>query len=141
MLTIVVAAEVEPVTLAHAREHLRVFQVGDDAMIARMITAAREFVELATGRALAVASYSWTPPSHITTPTPLRPSTITSAAGVLPILFTTVPGLTPAALRAAILLIVGDLYESAEANIVGTIVAENPTLQNLMSPFRNNMGV
>lgn len=40
------------------------------------------------------------------------------------------------ALLAAILLIAADLYEVREPQIIGTIVAESPTLKNLMSPYR-----
>ena len=42
----------------------------------------------------------------------------------------------PAAIKAAILLMVGDLYASREATIVGTIVAENPTVAALIAPYR-----
>lgn len=39
----------EPVTLAEAREHLRVTHTGEDALIGSLITAAREHVESVTG--------------------------------------------------------------------------------------------
>ena len=42
----------------------------------------------------------------------------------------------PARAVAAILLTVGDLYENREAQIVGTIVAENPTVTRLLSTLR-----
>ena len=42
----------------------------------------------------------------------------------------------PAALRAAILLLVGDLNENREGAIVGLSHVENPTLKALMRPYR-----
>lgn len=42
----------------------------------------------------------------------------------------------PESLRNAIRLIVGDLYENREGQIVGTDVADNPTLERLISKFR-----
>ena len=48
-------------------------------------------------------------------------------------------GEIPSSLKAAALLIVGDLY-SNRSNVVGTIVAVNPTTQRLMLPYRK-MGV
>lgn len=55
--------------------------------------------------------------------------------------FTTDPGDVPASLKAAILLLVGDMYENAEANVVGSAVSENPTFQRLVFPWRVNLGV
>ena len=45
----------------------------------------------------------------------------------------------PASLKAAALLMVGDMY-SNRSDVVGTIVAVNPTTQRLMLPYRK-MGV
>lgn len=42
----------------------------------------------------------------------------------------------PAAIKAAILLMAGDLYAIREANVVGTIVAVNPTVMALTYPYR-----
>lgn len=41
----------------------------------------------------------------------------------------------PALIKAAILLMVGDMYNSRESVITGTIVAANPTLDRLLSPY------
>ena len=46
----------------------------------------------------------------------------------------------PAPIRAAILLMVGDLYASREGVVTGTIVAENPTVAALIAPYRR-MGI
>jgi uncharacterized phiE125 gp8 family phage protein len=50
----------EPLTLAEAKAHLRVDLSDDDAMIQRMIVAAREWVETVTGRALMTQSWRMT---------------------------------------------------------------------------------
>lgn len=42
----------------------------------------------------------------------------------------------PAAIRHAVLLGVGSLYEQRESIIVGTIVADNPTVKRLLDPYR-----
>ena len=49
-------------------------------------------------------------------------------------------GEIPSSLKAAALLIVGDLYSNRSDVVVGTIVAVNPTTQRLMLPYRK-MGV
>lgn len=61
MLRIVTPATTEPVTLAEAKEHLRVIHSDDDALIAAQIKSARELVELETGVALVAAEYVWAP--------------------------------------------------------------------------------
>ena len=55
--------------------------------------------------------------------------------------FTTVPDPVPEALKAAMKLIVADLYENTEGTITGTIVARHPGLDMLMWPYRRNLGV
>ena len=61
MLRVVTAATAEPVTLVEAKAHLRVTHSADDALITRLLTAAREWVEAETGVALAAAEYVWSP--------------------------------------------------------------------------------
>lgn len=141
MLTIITAATVEPITLAQAKAHLRVAHDGDDALITAIIAAAREAVELETGRALAVASYEWTPDCKGQTQLPLTPVTITSADGVLPVAFTTAPAVVPAALISVMLLMIGHLYENAEATITAVSVAENKALGRMMWQYRANIGL
>lgn len=48
---------VEPVTLADAKAHLRVFNTTEDATITRMIKAAREHIEETTGRAIVTQTW------------------------------------------------------------------------------------
>jgi uncharacterized phiE125 gp8 family phage protein len=59
MLIVTTAATVEPVTLTEAKAQLRETGTANDTMIGALITAAREAVELETGRALAAAAYRW----------------------------------------------------------------------------------
>lgn len=49
-------------------------------------------------------------------------------------------GEIPSSLKAAALLMVGDMYSNRSDVVVGTIVAVNPTTQRLMLPYRK-MGV
>lgn len=46
-----------------------------------------------------------------------------------------------AAIKAAALLIIGDLYENRGAQIVGTITSENPAVMRLLQPYRRNIGI
>src|SRR5574337_1115825 len=135
MLRAVTQATVEPVTLDEAKAHLRVDDGDSDTLIGALINAAREIVERQTGYALAAASYEWTPEGDRTDPLPILPGTVTSAAGEYPILFTTAPSVVPAALKAAILLLIGDLFANREAG-TDKPLAENPAVQNLIWPFR-----
>lgn len=60
MLVQTAAASSEPVSVAEAKAHLRLTHSADDALLARQLVAAREFVEAFTGRALAEATYRYT---------------------------------------------------------------------------------
>src|ERR1035441_6253395 len=48
---------VEPISLAQAKNFLRVFNTDDDDLISMLITAAREEVENFTSRSFAIKSY------------------------------------------------------------------------------------
>ncbi|AJQ86092.1 head-tail connector protein [Xanthomonas oryzae pv. oryzicola] len=137
MLQLITAATEEPVTLVDAKQHLVVLHDADDGLIAAYITAGREVVEQQTGYALAAASYAWTPVGAGRSPLPIEPAQVTSQDGDWPLLFTTTPGPVPAALKAAILLLVGDLYANREASIQG--LSENPAVSRLLFPFRRVM--
>lgn len=136
MLRIKTAATTEPVTLAEAKVHLRVDldSTAEDALIGTLISAAREAVEQITGQALAVATYLWTP-VDVTSPLPIQPATVVSAADVSPIEFTTQPDAIPAALRVAILLLVEDAYVNRGAT-VDMRNSKNPTFNKLVFPYR-----
>ena len=47
----------------------------------------------------------------------------------------------PPDLQAAILLIIGDLYENREGQFVGVAVADNQTVQNLLHFHRVGLGI
>lgn len=55
-LTVTTAPTVEPITLAEAKQHLRIDYSDHDAMITRLIQVAREYVENRTGRQLVTAT-------------------------------------------------------------------------------------
>jgi uncharacterized phiE125 gp8 family phage protein len=55
--------------------------------------------------------------------------------------FTVAPTNLPAALKHAVLLLVGDLYANAEATITDQSVAANPAVDRLLSPYRVNLGL
>jgi len=55
--TVVTAPATEPLTLAEAKDHLGVVHASDDALITSMVSAARELVEVQTGRTVAVTTF------------------------------------------------------------------------------------
>ncbi|WP_431856608.1 head-tail connector protein [Azospirillum sp.] len=94
------------VTLDEAKAHLRVDGADDDADITLKLEAAQD----------AAVQYL------------NRPVPWADAAGI------EVP--VPASVKAAVLLLLGDLYAIREASIVGTIHTVNPTVERLLSPYR-----
>jgi uncharacterized phiE125 gp8 family phage protein len=74
-LQLITPPAVEPVTLADARLHLKVDTTDDDALITRLITAARARAEWHTGRALNTQRWilwldAWPPRGIIEIPLP-----------------------------------------------------------------------
>ena len=58
--SLVTAPTIEPMSLAEAKSHLRVDQADDDALIATLIVAAREWIEGQTHRALMQQTWDFT---------------------------------------------------------------------------------
>lgn len=137
MLRTLTPAATEPVSLEEAKAHLLVVHGADDLLIGALVNAARETVERLTGFALVEASYEWTPEGERRDPLPIWPGDVTSAEGDYPVLFTTRPGPLPAPLKAAVLLLVADLYEHREAS--GDAVVENPVFDRLIWPYRRTL--
>lgn len=181
---------VEPLTLLEAKAHLRVDVTAEDALIQAWIQAARQHVELHTGRAmlpqdwelrtagfpaygyielprpplltvLSVSTYSAAGVATVLDPSEYQieapsgddcgPGRIYAAAGLpWPLVIAAdvrgavriryragyaSPGLIPQPLRAAMLLIVGDLFENREGSN-GRNQAVNPTVDRLLAPYR-----
>jgi uncharacterized phiE125 gp8 family phage protein len=179
-----VAPAAEPVSVAEAKEHLRVDDTSNDTLIGVLIAAARESVEGMTGRALVTQTWrltldafpcdtlirlprpnlltvtsvayvdengdpqTWDSANYVvdtaSLPGALRlaydvdwPTTRTQPNAVT-ITYTAGYGLAaavPSAIKAAVLLMVGDLFANREGQIVGTIVAANPTVAALLAPY------
>jgi uncharacterized phiE125 gp8 family phage protein len=173
-----VAAAIEPVSLAEAKAHLRVDHNEDDFRISFLISAAREAIELHTGMALVSAGYRWIGDECMQSRfnrLPLWPVAAVSAVsyrahdgastdlseadyflhgnrgavaldaradGYLTVDFTTdAPAVVPSPLKAAILLLVTDLYEQGGGLIQGGSVQVNPTVDRLTMPYRVNLGI
>lgn len=192
-VTETVAPSEEPVTLAETANHLRVEGdelTSDTALINSLITAAREYCEKYTGRALVertlradiCAFYDEIrlPHSPIISISSIQyyntasPSVLTALAateydlvrdivkrnygGVYPSIYPRLDSVqitytagyestsspkdydenVPSAIKAAILLIVGDLYENREAQVVGSgiQVTPNKTVHMLLDSYR-----
>lgn len=135
MLRVSKVATDEPVSLDEAKAHLRVDLPDEDALIKTLVTAARELVEQQTGRALAVADYLWDPLGNNVSRLPIEPATVTSDEGVRPIAFTTAPDPVPAAMKAAILLLVSDLYVNRGASKDGRL-QRNDLVFRLLFPYK-----
>jgi uncharacterized phiE125 gp8 family phage protein len=59
-LTVVTPAEGDPVTVADAKAFARVVNSAEDALVASLITAATEYIQTATGRQFALATFELT---------------------------------------------------------------------------------
>lgn len=125
----------EPLTIGEVKDMLRIDDDDFDTQLPLFIAAAREVVEQQTGLALVDADYEWTPVGERRDPLPLLPATVTSADGVYPVMLTTQAGPTPAALKVAIVLLVGELIKNPEALITDDMI-ESPALQRLVFPYR-----
>lgn len=86
----------EPIALERAKQHLRVVTDDEDGLISAYITAAREYAEKYQNRVFV----SDEPDADIETPGELE--------------------------KAAMLLIIGHLYENRETVVAGSTVAEVP---------------
>lgn len=94
------------VTLQEAKAHLRVDGTDDEADITLKLAAAEDQVVQFLNR-----------------PVPWADAEGNAVA-------------VPASVKAAILLVLGDLYSLREGAVVGTIHAENPTVTLLLMPYR-----
>lgn len=186
-VTQTVAPTSEPVTTTEAKSHLRVDISDDDTLIGSLITAAREYCEIYTGRSFATRTYRadlagfadeiWLPygpvisiesVKYYDTASPsvqqtwaatnyqlfynvleraygvsfpsvgVRPDAvqITYRAGYVDGASPEVATI-PTAIKQAMLLMIGDLYENREAQVLypGQILA-NPTYQVLLNAYR-----
>jgi len=164
MLITVTPATVEPVTLEEAKAHLRVDHDADDGLISSLITAAREAVELFTGRAIAAATYRWASEDCGPYLLPIWPASVSLVSSVVNgsridaesfefdydrslvsgyfgsavrVEFATEPGPVPESLKAAIKLRIEALYDASPDEKQTLIQAADA----LAHPFRMNMGV
>lgn len=97
-------------TLEEAKTHLRVQHDAEDDLIVALIEAAEDHVSRYLERSL-----PWTDESGAEVP-------------------------VPGSVRAAILLIVGDLYANREGRFVGVSQSDNPAVRMLLAPYRANLG-
>jgi hypothetical protein len=73
-LNLIAAPEVEPVTVADAKKHARIFIAGDDAYVTDLIVAARDKFEKETRLYFAEQTWEWSDvPAAMALTLPLRP--------------------------------------------------------------------
>jgi hypothetical protein len=97
-------------TIEEAKTHLRVQHDAEDDLIAGLIEAAEDHVFRYLERSL-----PWIDDDGVEAP-------------------------VPGSVRAAILLIVGDLYANREGRFVGVSQSDNPAVRMLLAPYRVNLG-
>ena len=98
-------------TLTEIKAHLRIDDAVQDAQLQSLSEAAEDYAAQYLGRTL-----PWQDSQGADVP-------------------------VPASIRAALLLIIGDLYENREGQIVGTITADNPTVERLLHFYRVGLGI
>lgn len=98
-------------TLDEIKAHLRLDGSEEDAHLELLNSAAEDYATQYLGRSL-----PW----------------LDDAGAALPV---------PGGVRAALLLVIGDLYENREGVVTGTIVAVNPTVERLLHFHRIGIGV
>lgn len=100
-------------TLPEIKTHLRLdaSETDEDALLTSLNEAAHDHAEQYLGR-----SVPWTDSEGATVD-------------------------VPASIKAAELLIIGDLYENREAQIIGVSVADNPTVERLLHFYRVGLGI
>lgn len=98
-------------TLDEIKAHLRVDVSADDAHLTLLSEAAEDYATQYLGRPL-----PWADDDGLAAP-------------------------VPGSVRAALLLIIGDLYENREAAYVGVSYAVNPTVERLLHFYRVGLGV
>ena len=127
-----------PVTTAEAKSHLRVDISDDDTLIASMISAATDYVELATGRSFVTRTYRADLSAFADViELPMRPIISVTSIKYYDTSSPEVAAENVAdAIKAAILLIVGDLYENRESSVTGLMYAKTKTVEMLLAPYR-----
>lgn len=100
-------------TLTEIKEHLRleVADTSQDALLQRLGDAAEDYTSQYLGRPI-----PW----------------LDSDGAIVPL---------PVSVRAAMLLVVGDLFENREGQIVGASRADNPAVERLLHFYRVGLGI
>lgn len=104
------------------KAHLRVFSTTENTLIEQYIAAAQEHIENYIDGVIPGSSDDVGDPD---------------ADPVVPPLADEVPK----PIIQALLLLVTDMYDNRGAQVIGTIVADNPALVRLLFPYRQNLGV
>lgn len=100
-------------TLPEIKTHLRLeaSEAGEDALLTNLNEASHDYAEQYIGRPI-----PW----------------VDDAGAMQPV---------PASLRAALLLIIGDLYEHREGQFVGVSAEDNPAVVRLLHFYRVGLGI